>query len=80
MPVKHEMFPGFPLAAATGVTVGYQRERACKPAGLRTYMLICLGSLVMTVASIYRFGNGMYLAVLPTVLALIVLFLPHPIR
>jgi putative Mg2+ transporter-C (MgtC) family protein len=32
------------LAAALGGLLGYDRERAGKPAGLRTYMLVSLGS------------------------------------
>ena len=44
------------LAAALGAAIGYQRERAGKPAGLRTHILICLGAALFTVASIYGFG------------------------
>jgi putative Mg2+ transporter-C (MgtC) family protein len=45
------------LAAALGAGIGYQRERANKPAGLRTHMLIALGSALFTVISIFGF-NG----------------------
>ena len=45
------------LAAALGAIIGYQRERASKPAGLRTHILICVGSALFTVASIYGFGT-----------------------
>jgi putative Mg2+ transporter-C (MgtC) family protein len=34
-----------------GATVGIERERQVKPAGLRTLILICMGSTVFTVAS-----------------------------
>jgi len=121
------------LATALGAIIGFQRERAGKPAGLRTHVLISLGAAVFTVASIYGFGAasdpariaagvllgvgflgagvilrtgegivaglttaatiwvvasiglaagaGMYLvAAVATVLILIVLYLPHPIR
>jgi putative Mg2+ transporter-C (MgtC) family protein len=44
------------LAGVLGAAIGYQRERAGKPAGLRTHMLICVGSALFTVASIYGFG------------------------
>ena len=44
------------LAAALGAAIGYQRERAGKPAGLRTHILICLGAALFTIASIYGFG------------------------
>ena len=44
------------LAAALGAIIGYQRERAGKPAGLRTHILICVGAALFTVASLYGFG------------------------
>jgi len=120
------------LAAALGAIVGYQRERAGKPAGLRTHTLICVGTALFTIASIYGFsgaspaqvaagivagigflgagaifhrgggiveglttaatiwavaaigltaGAGLYLiSAITTVVVLIVLLLPHPIR
>jgi putative Mg2+ transporter-C (MgtC) family protein len=46
------------LAAALGAGIGYQRERANKPAGLRTHILIALGSALFTVVSIFGFGDG----------------------
>jgi putative Mg2+ transporter-C (MgtC) family protein len=46
------------LAAALGAVIGYQRERANKPAGLRTHILISLGSALFTVVSIFGFGDG----------------------
>lgn len=46
------------LAVALGAGIGYQRERANKPAGLRTHILICLGCALFTVVSIYGFGDG----------------------
>ncbi|MBM3143105.1 MAG: MgtC/SapB family protein [Chloroflexi bacterium] len=46
------------LAAALGAGIGYQRERANKPAGLRTHILISLGSALFTVVSIFGFGDG----------------------
>ena len=46
------------LAAALGAIIGYQRERAGKPAGLRTHTLICIGSALFTIASIYGFGGA----------------------
>jgi putative Mg2+ transporter-C (MgtC) family protein len=46
------------LAAALGAGIGYQRERANKPAGLRTHVLISLGSALFTVVSIFGFGGG----------------------
>jgi len=133
MPIELEMVLRLLLAAALGAIIGYQRERAGKPAGLRTHILICLGAALFTVASIYGFGAatdpariaagvvagigfigagailrsgegivaglttaatiwavagiglaagaGLYLiSAVATILMLIVLFLPHPIR
>lgn len=36
--------------ALLGAAVGYQREKARKPAGLRTHMLVCLGTAVFVLA------------------------------
>jgi len=46
------------LAAVLGAAIGYQRERAAKPAGLRTHTLISVGAAAFTIASIYGFGIG----------------------
>jgi putative Mg2+ transporter-C (MgtC) family protein len=46
------------LAAALGAGIGYQRERANKPAGLRTHILICLGSALFTVVSMFGFNGN----------------------
>jgi len=53
-----EMILRLLLAAALGAVIGYQRERANKPAGLRTHILISLGSALFTVVSIFGFGDG----------------------
>jgi putative Mg2+ transporter-C (MgtC) family protein len=46
------------LAAVLGGVIGFQRERAKKPAGLRTHILICMGSALFTVVSVLGFtGN-----------------------
>jgi len=55
MPVELEMALRLLLAAALGAIIGYQRERAGKPAGLRTHMLISIGSALFTVASVSGF-------------------------
>jgi putative Mg2+ transporter-C (MgtC) family protein len=39
-------------AVMLGGLLGYERERAGKPAGLRTHMLVCLGSALFVVGSI----------------------------
>lgn len=43
------------LAAGLGAIIGYQRERSGKPAGLRTHMLICIGSALFTLVSLFGF-------------------------
>jgi|1186.fasta_scaffold94648_3 putative Mg2+ transporter-C (MgtC) family protein len=42
-------------AAVLGGAVGYERERHTHPAGLRTHLLVSLGSAVFTVLSIFAF-------------------------
>ena len=116
------------LAVALGAVIGFQRQRAKKPAGIRTHILISLGAALYTVVSIYAFsadmarvaagvvagigflgagaiirertgvaglttaasiwmvagiglaaGAGMYLiAVIATIIAVAILFIPHP--
>jgi putative Mg2+ transporter-C (MgtC) family protein len=39
------------MAFVCGAIVGFEREKGHKPAGLRTQILICLGSAIFTVAS-----------------------------
>ena len=46
------------LATTLGAGIGYQREKANKPAGLRTHILIALGAALFTVVSIFGFGDG----------------------
>lgn len=43
------------MAAIAGGLIGYERERAEKPAGLRTHVLVCMGAALITVTSIYGF-------------------------
>jgi putative Mg2+ transporter-C (MgtC) family protein len=44
------------VAVLCGAVVGSEREKNDKPAGLRTVILVCLGSAVFTMAS-YAFGT-----------------------
>ena len=46
------------LAAGLGAAIGLEREFRRKPAGLRTNMLIALGSALFTVLSIQAAGHG----------------------
>lgn len=57
LPPTLEMVLRLLLAAALGAAIGYQRERAKKPAGLRTHILIALGSALFTVVSVFGFAD-----------------------
>jgi putative Mg2+ transporter-C (MgtC) family protein len=45
------------LAAFLGGLVGWERERRDRPAGLRTHILVCLGSALITLVSIHLSGT-----------------------
>ncbi|HEY50058.1 MAG TPA: MgtC/SapB family protein [Dehalococcoidia bacterium] len=45
------------IAAIIGGVIGFEREHADKPAGLRTLLLVCVGSALFTIASLYGFGD-----------------------
>ena len=40
------------LSTILSSIVGFEREKQSKPAGLRTYMLVCLGSCLITIISL----------------------------
>ncbi len=44
------------VAATVGGAIGYERERAEKPAGLRTNLLVCVGAALFTILSM-NFGG-----------------------
>lgn len=46
------------LGAVLGAVIGFERERSQKPAGLRTHILICMGSALFTAVSIYGFSGA----------------------
>lgn len=50
--VTFEIFFGLILASILGAIVGIEREITIKPAGLRTHMLVSLGSCLFTLISI----------------------------
>ncbi len=56
MPIALEMVLRLLLAAALGMAIGYQRERAGKQAGMRTHVLISTGAALISLVSIYGFG------------------------
>jgi putative Mg2+ transporter-C (MgtC) family protein len=45
------------MAAVCGAGVGYQRESANKAAGLRTHILVAVGSALFTLVSMFAFGD-----------------------
>lgn len=45
------------LALIFGGLIGFQREKAERPAGLRTHALVCLGSTVFTIVSYLGFSS-----------------------
>lgn len=45
------------LAALLGGLVGWERERRDRPAGLRTHILVCLGSALITLVSMQMSGT-----------------------
>ncbi|MGI6096573.1 MAG: MgtC/SapB family protein [Dethiobacteria bacterium] len=45
-------------AAVLGGLVGLERERINRPAGFRTHILVCVGSALFMLVSIYGFGGG----------------------
>ena len=45
------------IAALLGGAMGYEREQAKKPAGLRTNILVCVGAALFTIASIHGFAG-----------------------
>lgn len=55
MPDELEMVVRILLALVLGGAIGYQRERADKPAGMRTLILISVGSALFTVVSVFGF-------------------------
>lgn len=53
-----ELFLRLLLSSVLGAIIGYERESAHKAAGLRTHMIVCIGSALITLVSMYGFGSG----------------------
>ncbi|MBO7668168.1 MAG: MgtC/SapB family protein [Firmicutes bacterium] len=45
------------LASVVGLLFGLDRERAHKPAGVRTFLIVCLASCVLAIVSAYGFPS-----------------------
>ena len=52
------MFLRLLIAVVLGALVGYERERAGKPAGVRTHGMVSLGAALFAVVSLHGFGNA----------------------
>jgi putative Mg2+ transporter-C (MgtC) family protein len=70
----YELLARLALAAALGAVVGFEREVRERQAGLRTHMLVALGSALFTIVSAYAwtafsFGHGSGLTYDPTRIA-----------
>jgi len=58
-PQNHEILVKVSLSVALGLIIGLEREMTNKTAGLRTHILICLGSTVFTILSLHSFDAGL---------------------
>ena len=52
-----EMLLRLVIAAVLGSLIGFERERLLWAAGIRTHMLVCVGSCLITIVSQYGFAN-----------------------
>jgi putative Mg2+ transporter-C (MgtC) family protein len=52
-----ELFTRLLLAAAFGSVIGFERERLLWAAGLRTHMLVCVGSSLIMIVSAFGFSD-----------------------
>lgn len=52
-----QMFLRLLIAVVLGALIGFERERAGKPAGVRTHGMVSLGAALFTVVSLHGFGG-----------------------
>src|ERR1700690_3621948 len=52
-----EMLVRLVVAAALGSLIGFERERLLWAAGIRTHMLVCVGSCLIMIVSQYGFAS-----------------------
>jgi putative Mg2+ transporter-C (MgtC) family protein len=52
-----EVLARLALAAALGASIGFERELREREAGLRTHLLVCMGSALFTIVSAYGFHD-----------------------
>ena len=56
LPVEIDLVLRLLLASAVGAVIGFERERHGHPAGMRTHLLVAVGSAIFTVLSFHAFG------------------------
>ncbi|MDR3098737.1 MAG: MgtC/SapB family protein [Paraburkholderia sp.] len=54
-----ELISRLVLAAALGSVIGFERERLSWAAGLRTHMLVCVGSTLIMIVSAFGFADAL---------------------
>ncbi|CAB3755313.1 MgtC/SapB family protein [Paraburkholderia humisilvae] len=57
MPGNLEFIARLVMAAALGSVIGFERERLSWAAGLRTHMLVCVGSALIMIVSAFGFAD-----------------------
>lgn len=55
--IYFEMFVRIIVACICGFTIGYERTRRFKEAGIRTHVIVCLAAALMMIISKYGFSN-----------------------
>lgn len=53
----YEIYIRITLSVVLGMIIGWDRESKSKPAGLKTYMYVCVASTLLTIVSIYSVGK-----------------------
>jgi len=53
-----DFFVRLVIATILGALIGFEREAHERPAGLRTHMLVCMGSALFVIASLDFLGTG----------------------
>ncbi|SAL73822.1 MgtC/SapB transporter [Caballeronia terrestris] len=55
-----ELISRLVMAAALGSLIGFERERLSWAAGLRTHMLVCVGSALIMIVSAFGFADALH--------------------
>jgi len=56
--INHDITIKLLISLSLGIIIGIERELTNKAAGLRTHILVCIGSTVFTILSIHGFPKG----------------------